>query len=115
MPNSPLPPSFSSPPGENNLHYFRNACLGFKKVLLHSKDQNHLEMEMEKILNASREIKWHSEKKEIWKKDDAEKLLAHLFREFKRYIESLQKTPDTANAEDLLISLEEIISLYSKR
>ena len=113
--NHSLPSSFSEPPGEDNHHYFRNVLLEFKKLIHQSQNIDELEMQMERIINASRDISWNEHSKENIKKTESEKILDKLYEEFKRYIEELQKDLNQANIEDLAVTLQEVIDLYTQR
>ncbi len=99
--------------GQNPHKYFHNLCIEFKKILQKSKDPALLEIEMEKLINASKQMKWKTEKKEIWKKDEGEKVLCKVWNEFSRYMQELKKNPKNAVAKDLMDSLWEVERLLA--
>lgn len=113
--NNSLPPSFSGAPGEDIHHYFHNVLLEFKKLIHRSQNIEELEMQMETIINACRDMTWGEENGAICKKSEAEKLFDKLYEEFKRYIEDLQKDLNRANVVDLSFTLQEVIDLFAQR
>ena len=80
----------------------------FKKAVQKSRDPMLLEIEMEKLINASKEMTWKTKKKEIRKKDEGEKALCKVWNEFSRYIQALKKNPKNAEAMELMDALSEI-------
>lgn len=105
-----ISPSFCGAPGESPHHYYRNVVLEFKKVLLHSKDLDQLLIVMEKLLNASKDMTWKSNKPGVWKKEEGEKAIGKLFQEFKRYLGAFNSDSSKANPQFLIDVLDEIKS-----
>ncbi len=103
-----IPANFAMNPSETPHHYFKNLCLNFKKTIQQSKNPENLEFQMESMINASKELNWKKETTDKWKKESPEKIMNKVFNEFKRYINDLQKTPNEANYQLLLDSLEEL-------
>jgi hypothetical protein len=111
-----VPYNFSSPTGQEPRHYFRNLCFEFKKTINKTKDSNTLEIEMENIINACKDLKWKEPKnKDVWKKAEGEKALLKLFAEFKRYVKELKENSSNANNKYLLDALDEIIKLIESQ
>jgi len=98
----PLPENFSGNPGEEPHRYFRNALIEFKKVVKSSKDIDQLQIEMERFLNASKQLDWHHKNPQAYRKDEAEKATGKVWTEFKRYIMSLQSNPHKIGPQDLI-------------
>jgi hypothetical protein len=94
--------------GQNSNKYFHNLCIEFVKTLHQSKDPNRLEIEMEKVINASKQMNWKKEKKSVWKKEDGEKALNRVWSEFSRYVQSLRKKENESNLKELLEALSEV-------
>lgn len=106
-----LPTNFSSPPSEEPHRYFRNLCIEFRKLVLHSKDSLTLQQEMEKFLNASKEMTWERHNTGVYHKDEGEKAAQKVWVEFKRYIDNhLNSSQDLLEAisavEQLINSLK---------
>ena len=102
-----LPASYKTSPGQNPHSYFRNLCIEYKKILKTSKDINLLQNEMDKLINASKELKWREDLKKPLNQEAGEKAIAKVWHEFQRYIETLTSSSN-ANFQDLLTSLDEI-------
>ncbi len=100
--------------GQDSHKYFHNLCIEFKKFVQKSKDPALLEIEMERLINASKQMKWKREKQEIWKKDAGEKAMGKLWNEFSRYVLTLKKNPEKADAKDLIEALCTIESLVEQ-
>lgn len=100
----PMPANFSAPTEEPH-RYFRNLCIEFKKAIHSSKDLNLLQDEMEKFINASKQMNWHHKDSGKYHKDAGEKAAGKVWKEFDRYFRDLSSNPDKANAQDLLEAL----------
>lgn len=109
-----LPPSFSGAPGEEPHHYFKKLCKEFKKTVERAKSPDQLEMEMEKLLNASKDMHWAHGNPGIHKKEEGEKAMSKLWSEFSRYLNQLEIKPRAANPQDLLDALKEIELLLNE-
>ena len=101
-----LPASFGSAPGEELHRYFRNACIEFKKLIKATRDIRELQDEMQKIIDVSKQMNWHTKNTGVYHKDGEAKTFDKLFAEFKRYITDLQTKPSTANPSDLVNALD---------
>jgi len=110
-----IPCNFSRPTGQELHHYFRNLCLEFKKTLHNTKDVETLQVEMDKIINACKDLKWKEPKHDIWKKTEGEKAILKLFAEFKRYIKDLRCEPEKVSSQYVLTALDEIIKLIESQ
>lgn len=110
-----IPTSFSMPPGESQHKYFRNLCIEFKKLVKKSDDLDLLQFEMEKLINASKQINWEHKSTDKFKKDKAEKTLSKVWTEFDRYFMNLKDNKDKSNMQDLLDAIEEVESLISEQ
>lgn len=100
-----LPPSYSGMPGEGQYHYYRNLCQELKKVIHASKEPEVLKQEVEKFINASRQVQWPHEPSETYHGDKSEKAVQKVVNEFLRYIKDLETEPGKAQYEDLLNSI----------
>ncbi|MBI5346091.1 MAG: hypothetical protein HZB76_02990 [Chlamydiae bacterium] len=105
------PANFSSPTGQDPHKYFRNLCKAFIKMVKEPTDFDTLEFEMEKMINASKAMKWHNNPKGVYKKTDGEKALDKVFDEFKRYIKTIRTSPSQASTTYLLGALDEVLRL----
>lgn len=103
-----IPKNFSSATGQENHKYFFNLIVEFKKLLESSRDIDMLQIQMEKFLNAAKDMNFKKEKKEIFKKDEAEKIISRIWNEFKRYLEYLLKKEKQTNLQDLLDEMEKL-------
>jgi len=103
-----LPANFSEEPGEELHRYFRNALIEFKKVVKYSKDIDQLQIEMERFLNASKELNWHHKNPQAYSKDKAEKATGKVWTEFKRYIMDLQSNPQKVSSQALIDALSNV-------
>jgi hypothetical protein len=103
-----LPSSFSMPPGQESHKYFRNLLIEFKKLLKKSKDIDALQWEMDRILDASKELTWKIDRNKIIKQETGEKAVSKVWHEFKRYLQDLEKSSSKANYQDLFDAIEEI-------
>jgi hypothetical protein len=99
---------FDHAPGQNPHKYFHNLCIEFRKTLTKTKNPNLLEIEMEKLINASKQMQWKEEKKHFWKKSEGEKTLDKVWTEFSRYVKTLRQDPKNADATDLLRAFSEV-------
>ena len=109
-----IPYNFSSNPDINLHKYFKNLILEFQKMVESSKDTDVLQFEMEKVLNASKQMKWKMKKKEVYSKDEVEKIMKKLFNEFDRYISDLLYRPSDANNIYLLEILKKVQGLIEE-
>lgn len=100
-----LPPSFSGMPTEEHHHYFRNVCIELKKAIKDKKPKDELEQQIDRFLNASREMAWPHQTSDVYHKDTAEKAVQKVVNEFRRYLHDLESNPSSASAEDLLKAL----------
>ena len=103
-----LPSSYSGAPGEEPHHYFRNVCISFKKTLNSSKNIIELQTEMDRFINAAKQMHWHQKNEEIWRKDEGEKAANKVFDEFRRYVKDLESSPEKAVVQDLLDAISNI-------
>jgi len=103
-----LPANFSGKPGEEPHRYFRNSLLEFKKVVKTSKDIDQLQIEMERFLNASKQLDWHHKNPQAYRKDEAEKATGKVWTEFKRYIMGLQSKSQKVSPQDLIDALSKV-------
>lgn len=101
-----LPPSFSGLPVEEQCHYYRNVCLEFEKAIKANKDIAVLQQEMERFLNASREVQWPHHTDGVYHKDVIEKAVQKVVTEFQRFIHTKETEPKKAQHEDLLNALQ---------
>ena len=104
---SKLPSSFSMRPGQDPHNYFRNLCIEFKKVLKQTDDVELLQQEMEKLMNASKEMKWNEKHNIPLKQETGEKAIAKVWHEFQRYMTALEKS-SKVDHQDLLDALDQI-------
>lgn len=102
----PLSESFERPPGETPHHYFSKVYRDLKKAVQSSKDTELLEREMQKFIDACRQMNWHYQTNSVQHKGEGEKIANKIYTEFKRYIADLRKRPGNAQSEDLLTSLK---------
>jgi len=100
----PLPTNFSGLPGEEIRHYFRNLCIDFRKAVK-DKDRGEIEQQMQRFIDASRQIDWHHKTSGAFHKDAAEKAAGKVFNECKRFIADLAAKPAEANSRYLLEAL----------
>lgn len=104
-----LPNNFASQPAEDPHRYFRNICHDFVKKVKTSKNIDLLQEEMERFINASREMNWHNKNTDVYHKDAGEKATDKVWSEFKRYIFGLLSSQSSrANSQDLLNALAEV-------
>lgn len=106
-----LPSSFSMPPGQDPHKYFHNLLIEFKKLLKRSKEIAALQIEMEKLLNASKDMSWKSHRDKTFKKEIGEKACAKVWSEFKRYLAALEKKLPSTNYQDLIDAIEDLETL----
>lgn len=114
----PLPAPYTGRPGEEPHHYYRNLCLHFIKLIKTTQDIPLLEEEMERLIDASHQMRWPREKSTVYHVDEGEKALQRVYREFKRYIETLKTHPENAHKQDLLdalVILEQMIASQKVR
>lgn len=101
-----LPPSFSGTPDEEQSHYYRNVCLEFEKVIKSDASLDRLHQEMERFLNASKEVHWPHHTDDKYHKDVVEKAVSKVVAEFRRYVKMKESEPEKAQNEDLLRALK---------
>jgi hypothetical protein len=101
-----LPANFESAPGGDLHRYFRNACIEFKKVIKATRDISELQQEMQVLIDASKQMNWHTKNTGVQHKDEGAKTVDKLFAEFKRYITDLQTKPSAADPAHLLNALD---------
>lgn len=106
-----LPSNFSSPTGQQPRKYFSNLCKEFIKMVQKKTEIDTLEFEMEKLMNASKDLKWPKGTKDVYHKPEGEKAADKIFDEFKKYIQLIKKTPSKANDKYLLDALQEVLRL----
>ncbi len=106
-----LPVNFARPPGESPRHYFRTLCINLKKCLHKSTDIEQLKFEMQRFVDAVKQLDWHYKNSEVYRKDEGYKAQEKLWAEFVRYIEVLQTNPKEAKVQDLIACLDEIEGL----
>ncbi len=108
-----LPTNFSGSPGEELHRYFRNLCLEFKKAIKTSKDSLELQENMERFIDASKQMDWHKKNTGVYHKDQGAKAADKVWTEFSRYIHDLDSRPGAANPQDLLDALGEVERLVN--
>jgi len=101
----PLPANFSGMPTAELHRYFRNSLIEFKKVVKSSTNIDQLQDEMERFLNASKELDWHHKNPQAYRKDEAVKATDKVWAEFKRYVMGLQSNPHKVSPQDLIDAL----------
>ncbi|NGX63411.1 MAG: hypothetical protein KR126chlam6_00822 [Candidatus Anoxychlamydiales bacterium] len=110
-----LPPSFSSNPDQDPHKYFKNILIAFKKEINAAVDINELQDKMQTLLNASKVMYYtDTRSKSIFHKPETKKSLDKVFKEFDRYILTIQKDPSKANAQDLLDAISLVEALLSE-
>ena len=110
-----LPPSFSGLPDEEQHHYYRNVCLEFKKTIKSSKDVEQLQRQIDRFLNASKQVQWPPhEPSSIYRKDEVEKAVQKVANAFRRYIQELESDATRANPQDLLDTLSMVETMVGK-
>lgn len=103
-----LPSSYMIKPGQDPHKYFRNLCIEFIKLLKRSKDVELLQIEMEKLFNASKDLTWKEDHNKPLKQEVGEKALAKVWHEFKVYIGQLISGKEGYNFQDLIDALNEV-------
>lgn len=109
---------YSGFPEEENVRYFRNTIIQFKKAIQFSKNIDELNEEMERFMNACRRVVWPHKTSETFRKDDGEKAVGKVVSEFQRYIADMKKNGTEATRQDLLDALtiaESVIDRLKKR
>jgi hypothetical protein len=109
----PLPTNFSGPPNEELHRYFRNLCIDFRKLVTKTKDTTELAMELERLVNASRQLDWHNKRTGVYHKNEGDKAIHKVWAECQRYIDGLKQKNSDANPQDLLDALSNIESLIN--
>ena len=103
-----LPNNFAGAPNEELHRYFRNVCIQMKKTIKNSKDVEELQQEMDRFIDASKQMNWHTKTSGVYHKDDGEKATKKVLSEYIRYVDGLLKNAGTPNAQDLLDALSEV-------
>jgi len=112
MSSGKIPQNFSHNPSQFPHSYFRNLCIEIKKTIAISKDANELEDQMQKLINASKDMKWTKNKnKEKFAKQEGQKSIEKVLGEFRRYILDLRSKPNKSNPQDLLDSITQLQKL----
>ncbi len=91
-----LPTNFSRAPGENSHRVFRNVCVELKRTIQKTpKNKKLLLVQMDRFLDASKNMHWkQSEKnKSVYHKDEKTKAVDRVFEIFKRYLEDVEDSP----------------------
>ena len=101
-----LPANFESPPGQEPHRTFRNTCIEFKKLIMHSKDINELKQEMQKFIEEAKQMSWQKKNTAVYHKDEGEKIVDKIFTEFKRYMGDLEPFLNKADPHSLLNALD---------
>lgn len=107
----PLPNNFSSSPHEHPQKIFHNLVIEFRKTVRSSKDIAELTNQMDRLLNASKDMHWVIHNTDVYHKHEGPKAMEKLFTEFERYINSLQEGSPipSIDLETSLKHLEKII------
>jgi hypothetical protein len=108
-----LPANFSENPKEELHRYFRNLCIEFKRVIKSSKDVNQLDAEIQRFIDASKQMNWHHNTSSVYRRDESDKATRKLLAEYKRYVDALKSNQHNANPQDLLDVLAEIEQLVN--
>jgi hypothetical protein len=108
-----LPENFSSPPHEHLQKTFHKLVIEFRKTVQRSKDISELTEQMDRLLNASKEMTWIVHNSDIYHKHEGPKAMERLFTEFERYINHLQ-SGEKISPVDLIASLKEIEEIIEK-
>jgi hypothetical protein len=104
----PLPDNFSSAPTEGPHRFFRNVCLHFKKSIQATKDLRELEENIENFINASKQMDWHVQSGDVFRKNEGEKAVLKVLSECERYYKAMLDDPAKAVAQDLLDALDNL-------
>jgi hypothetical protein len=103
---------FTSAPGQDPHKYFRVICKDFIKTIKGTRIIEDLQVDMQKMINASHDLTWKNQSlKDVFKKPLGEKIMDKVFNEFERYINDIKTNPDKANDQYLLDALTEVIKL----
>ena len=108
-----LPTNFAKGPTEEPHRFFRNLCIEFRNTIKSSKDSSKLEWEMERFLDASKQMNWHHKNTGVYHKDEGEKAALKVWSEFNRYVADIKGNKSTANPQDLLDALNEVERLVN--
>lgn len=103
-----LPSNFSGFPNEELHRDFRNLCKEVIHKIKTSKDPTELEWEMERFVNASKQMNWHHKNGAVFHKEEGDKATHKTYMEFKRYIQNLKGNKEKASAQDLLLAFAEV-------
>lgn len=105
-------PSYSGFPEPSFIRRYRNILLQFKKTIQSSTDLDELQREMEHFLNINRQIVWPHHTSDVFHKDEAEKAVGKVVKEFQRYIKDIKQHKPTSY-QDLLDALLIVESMMS--
>ncbi len=106
-----LPANFTGTPQEQLPHHFRNTCLEFKKTLKSTKDTAKLESELDRFINVCRGMNWNHQNTETYHKNENEKAVNKLVKQFKRYLADLQSDEDNATPQAVIETISDIENL----
>lgn len=106
-----LPANFSGSPNEDLHRDFRNLCMDIKNKIKTSKDPNELEWEIERFVDASKQMNWHHKSSDVFKKEEGDKTTHKVYMEFKRYVNELKFNKAKASTKDLLDAFSELEKL----
>ena len=106
-----LPSNFATPPGEDANHYFRNVCIEFEKTIRETENRKQLEMEMQRFIEIAKQMDWQHKTSGVYHKDEGEKAVDKVWKEFQRYIHQLRKHSPGAHKQDLLDALAAVKQL----
>lgn len=107
-------PGFSGFPEEDSYRRYRNIVLQFKKTIQSSKNFEELRREMEHFLNANRQVVWPHHTSGVFRKDEAEKAVDKVLKEYERYVGALKKHMPNTNPQDLLNALAIVESMLDQ-
>lgn len=106
-----LPANFASCPQKELHHHCRNVAVEFKKTVKSSKDVPELKMELERYLNIIRHLDCHEKTSSVYHKNENEKAINRLTKEFNRYATDLESNQKQANPQSLLDAITEMEQL----
>jgi len=103
-----LPENFSQNPKEDLHRVFRNLCIEFKKTIKSSKNVSQLDLEIQRFIDASKQMNWHHNSSSVFHRDEGDKATRKVLAEYKRYVDELNSNQQNANPQDLLDALAEV-------
>lgn len=110
-----LPSNFESSPAQEPHRAFRNTCIEFRKTLKSSKNLNELKLQMEKFIDESKQLNWHTKSTGVYHKDEGRKLTEKVLSEFQRYMKDLDpylNRADPSAVIEALTLLEQYVQTF---